>query len=379
MLYISVGPNYHFSPFLCACPAISQRLEKDIIGMRKDREECMTKFEVRSKISRGLMENCGFNQLVKHGLKEDCKIRRVILSILQHQDLGGLKKDLTDLSIKQRFEARELILFECNDSEDVTQDLIHFAEKKATPTGSESTGKRRQLSMFSLSDGSQLDLLDQIDSFKLYTGKTHKNPVTPDDWARVVRGLEVKKCQSDFREAHAKTLVQRGCPETVIYAPDDVTVNQEFIDNVTDLHESVDGVERKDLDTLLKFLEVISINRKSQEAQRDFSIRIRKLEVELVYATIARNQSSSITKNDLGNFSQLKELTSQMKDSEIHATNASDATKRKKAKFEDKFRKSLGCMPLLLMTTEQGESFNFSTRRSSIALFLQTLVLLSSQ
>ncbi|VEU39408.1 unnamed protein product [Pseudo-nitzschia multistriata] len=327
-----------------------ETLEQKIDRMKKDRGDLMAKLEVRSKINRGLMEQNGFSQLVKHGLKGDSKVRPVILSILQHHDLDGLKRDIMDLSEKQGIEALESISFRCDDSQNITQDLIHFAEKKATPAGPKSTGKRRQLSMFPLHSGEKL--LDQIESFRLNEDKKDRKPVTPDDWSRVVRGLKVRRSQSDFREVHVNSLVNRGFPKTLIYGPDDVTVRQEFIENVTGLYESVDGVGRKDLDDLLQFLEDVSSNRKSQEVLRDFSMRLRELKVELVYATIARNRSG-FTGLDLGNFSQLKELTLIMKDSEIDAAKASDATKRKAAKFAEKFRKSLGCMPLLLMTTDQ--------------------------
>mmetsp|Transcript_21152 Transcript_21152/g.52423 ORF Transcript_21152/g.52423 Transcript_21152/m.52423 type:complete len:605 (-) Transcript_21152:252-2066(-) len=157
---------------------------------------------------------------------------------------------------------------------------------------------------------------------------------------------------SDFQKFHVKSLEEKGCPKTFIYT-DDGAVSQGFVDAVIDIHDSVKESEGDERGILLKVLEDVSINRKSQEAVRGLTVRIRQLEEELSYATIARNQRESITGLDLGNFSQLKELASRMKDSEIDATKGSDAILRRKAKFADKFRKSLGCIPLLLMTTEQ--------------------------
>lgn len=337
----------------------------------------MDNLKKRSGLSQKLMKESGFSKLVQRALKGDAEISRVIRSIIKHNDLDGLKEGLKKLRDEQRVEKLEPVMFTSNDLENVTQDLIEFTEKKATPAGPESVGKRRLASTFH--SYSRKQLLNQISSFKLHTGDHVREPVSPEDWARVVRGLKLKMGQSGFQKAHVGPLVERGCPETVIYAPGGLMVKQEFIDIVTDVQRSLVGVEPDSLNTLLKHLEDVSDNRKSQESQKYFSDEIRRRQEELVYATIARKQSTSIKSRDLGNFSQLKELASRMKDSEIDTIKASDATSRRKAKFVEKLRKSLGCMPLLLMTTEQGEFLDISSRCSSIALFLPSFFLPRSQ
>jgi hypothetical protein len=339
----------------------------------------MDNLREHSGLIQRLMKKSGFSKLVQRALKGDAEISRVIRSIIKHNDLNGLKEGLAKLRDEQRVEKREPIMFKSDDLGNVTQDLIEFTEKKATPAGPESVGKRRLASTFH--SYSRKQLLNQISSFKLHIGEHVRDPVFPEvfpeDWARVVRGLKLEMSQSGFQKAHVRPLVERGCPETLIYAPG-VMVSQEFIDIVTDVQRSLVGVKPDALNSLLKHLEDVSENRKSQESQKYFSDAIRRRQEELVYATIARKQSRSI-RTHLGNFSQLKELASRMKDSEIDTTKASDATSRRKAKFIEKFRKSIGCMPLLLMTTEQGEFLDISIRCASIALFLPSFFLPRSQ
>ena len=347
--------------FLLSC-VMNQRIKNELVIVEKKRDECMDKLEERCKISRGLMEKSGFRNLVKHGLGGDAEICPYIIRILQHQDLDGLQKDLTDLFNDQCKEDRELISFELDESETVTQVLIDFAEKKAMPP--EYSGKRPRVA----TSGS-------MESFKL--GKAGSQPKTKDDWARVVQGLKIKKSKSDFDETHVKSLVERGCPDTLIY--NNGMVRQRFKDDLTDLQMSVHGVKRGDLDKLLKFLEDVSINRKLQESQRDSAMRIGQLNEELVFATIARNQSGSITNSkNLGNFSKLKECASRIKENEVNAKKASEATMRRKETLEENFKESLGCFPLLLMTTEQGKSFDVSIRGLSF-YFLTRCFRLCSQ
>ena len=156
----------------------------------------------------------------------------------------------------------------------------------------------------------------------------------------------------DWKNDHFS--IERGCPETLIYDHDDV-VCQKFVDTVTNLLKSTYQVSPEDLKKLLRFLEDARLNREIQKSQRNFSTEIQKLNVELVHATAARGESNKITDDALGNFSQLKELASRMKESEIDATKASAATLRRQKTLRNKFQKSLTCMRLLLMTTDQGE------------------------
>lgn len=326
-------------------------LKKNIDGVKANRKTSIEKLKKHSRINRAFMEKSNFKKLVQRGLRRDTKSCPYVRSILQHQALDDLRTDLTNLSNDKRAEIREPISFKYNDSYTVTQDLIDWVEKKATPG----------LDFRELPPKPHRGM---VSSFKL----DRCDPDKKDDWVRVLRGLKLKKTMSDFQKFHVKSLEEKGCPKTFIYT-DDGAVSQDFIDAVIDIHDSVKESKSGERDILLKVLEDVSINRKSQEAVRGLTVRIRQLEEELSYATIARNQSESITGLDLGNFSQLKELASRMKDSEIDAMKASDATLRRKAKFADKFRKSLGCMPLLLMTTEQGESFNVSSPSSSFDPF----------
>lgn len=324
----------------------------------------------RNDISRRLMKTSGFCELVKHALRADAEMCRVIRCILQHDDLGGLSNALVNLSDKKRSEVGDGVSLECS-FETITQDLIDVAEMNAMPVGHEPKDKRHLGCIFH--SHSQKRLKEQLSSLKLCVDKQVNVPVTTEHWSLVAKCLKLKKSESDFQEDYVKPLVARGCPETLIYGPDGM--RQEFINTVAYVERSLCGVEPGNRDNLLKLLEDISINRKTQESQRNLSLEIRKLEEELVYMTIAHNQSSSITTSDLGNFSQLKELTSRMKDSEIDAAKGSDATLRRQAKFAEKFRKSLGCMPLLLMTTEQGVFQDYSICCSSIAFLFLTSVL----
>ena len=315
-------------------------LKENIDGTKSYRKACIEKLKKHSRINRAFMKESNFKKIVQRGLRRDTKSCPYVKSILQHEALDGLRTDLANLSNDKRVEIREPISFNYNDSDNITEDLIDWVKKKATPG----------LHFHELPPKPHRGM---VSSFKLDT----RDPDKKDDWIRVLRGLKLKKTMSDFQKFHVKSLEEKGCPKTFIYT-DDGAVSQDFIDAVIDIHDSVKESEGGERGILLKVLEDVSINRKSQEAVRGLTVRIRQLEEELSYATIARNQSESITGLDLGNFSQLKELASRMKDSEIDATKASDATLRRKAKFADKFRKSLACIPLLLMTTEQGESFN---------------------
>jgi hypothetical protein len=324
-------------------------LSEDIIKKKEQRRRCMDELRKRCRLSQSLMKTSGFNRLVQHALRGDAEISRVILSILCHKDLDVLSADLRNLLDKQILERREPIPFRWNNSGTVTQDSIEFAKKKAM----QSSANRRLVSTFHSDSRGQL--LDQICSFELREGQRVRQPSSADDWARVTRGLILCKTESDFKEIHVKALVDKGCQNASIFGPDGL-VSRSFIANVTDVQESLLGVEPGSLNTLLKFLEDVSTNRKSQESQKNILMKIRQLEEELVYQTTALKQSTTITTEDLSNFSQLKELASRMKDSEIETCRASDATSRRRAKFVEKFRKSLGCMPLLLMTTKQGES-----------------------
>lgn len=308
--------------------------------------------EKRSSTSRGLMEKLEFMNVVKRSLQGDSASCRHIKHILKHEDLDRLREDLQNLFDNQRAEKEEPIPFEYSNSKQITQSLIEYVELKARPPDKPKElylvpPKERRLVIPSLQTN---------EYFRL--GTAHTVPRTPEEWARVARGLKAMKRKSDFREVHLNSLVERGCPEAIIY-DDDGVVRQSFIDIVVRLCESLKGVSQEDLEQLLLFIEDAKANRKLQKSQRDFSLRIQRLNVELIQATTAHRESTSITDDDLGNFSQLKELASRMKDSEIDASKPSAATKRRQKTFRQKFQKSLPCMRLLLMTTEQGEFSSF--------------------
>ena len=317
---------------------IFQKLKEAIATKEQEKMDEHDQLIERNSTSRQLMEKPEFRNLVLHGLQGGNDICPHIKHILEHEDLRRLKEDVENLSNDQRTEDQEPIGFEYDSSERITQSMIDHADKKASPP------VKPDFNPCGVSSG----------SFKLVNDTGNWIPKTTADWTRVSRALKVKKREGDFRKDHAKFLIERGCPETLIYDHDDV-VCQKFVDTVTNLLKSTYQVSPEDLKKLLRFLEDVRMNREIQKSQRNFSTEIQKLSVELVHATAARGESNKITDDALGNFSQLKELASRMKESEVDATKASAATLRRQKTLRNKFQKSLTCMRLLLMTTDQGE------------------------
>mmetsp|Transcript_21152 Transcript_21152/g.52424 ORF Transcript_21152/g.52424 Transcript_21152/m.52424 type:complete len:156 (-) Transcript_21152:2059-2526(-) len=108
-------------------------LKENIDGMKSNRKTCIEKLKKHSRINRAFMKESNFKKLVQRGLRRDTKSCPYVKSILQHEALDGLRTDLTNLSNDKRVEIREPISFTYNDSDNVTQDLIDWVKKKATP------------------------------------------------------------------------------------------------------------------------------------------------------------------------------------------------------------------------------------------------------